>query len=445
MTALASVRNPARLVPFAFFVAILLGTALLMLPAARAGPGGAPLLTALFTATSAVCVTGLVVVDTPTYWSGLGQAIILAMIQVGGFGIMTGATMLGLLITRRLKLNYRLLAQAETRTFTLGDVTSVLRLILIATLIVELIVAAILTARFLVGYGQPPGEALWNGVFHSISAFNNAGFGLYSDNLIGFALDPFILVPLMAAVVLGGLGFPVLYELRRELLKPHCWSLHTKLTLLGTAILLAAGVVFVLAFEWRNPGTIGPMDSGGKFLSAMFHSVVTRTAGFNSLDIAQMRPETLLVSDALMMIGGGSAGTAGGIKVTTFLILGLIVWTEVRGETDASAFGRRLSSEVQRQALTVVLLAIGIVAAGTLVLLSVSRFGLSEVLFEAVSAFATVGLSTGITGQFSPIGQVTLILLMFIGRVGTITVATALALRPSKRPYRYPQERPIVG
>ena len=442
---LSSVSNPARLVPLAFFVAILLGTGLLMLPAARAGPGGAPFLTALFTATSAVCVTGLIVVDTPTYWSGLGQGIILAMIQVGGFGIMTGATMLGLLVTRRLKLNYRLLAQAETRTFTLGDVTSVLRLILFATLAVELLVAAILGARFLTRYGQPLPEALWNGLFHSVSAFNNAGFARFSGNVVGFALDPLVLGPLMAAVVLGGVGFPVLYELRSGLLKPGKWSLHTKLTLVGTAILLVAGVFFVLAFEWRNPGTIGPMGPGGKLLSAMFHSVVTRTAGFNSIDIAQMRPETLLVSDALMMIGGGSAGTAGGIKVTTFLVLGLIVWAEVRGEPDASAFGRRLSSEIQRQALTVVLLAIGIVAAGTLVLLSVSRFELSDVLFEAVSAFATVGLSTGITGQFSPIGQFTLILLMFIGRVGTITVATALALRPSRRPYRYPQERPIVG
>lgn len=441
----ALVRNPARLVPLAFFFAIMLGTALLMIPASRTGDGGAPFLTALFTATSAVCVTGLIVVDTPTYWSGLGQAIILALIQVGGFGIMTGATMLGLLVTRRLKLNYRLLAQAETRTFTLGDVTSVLRLILIATVTVELLIAAVLTSRFLLHYEQPLDSALWNGLFHSVSAFNNAGFARYSDSVMSFALDPFILVPLVIGVVLGGLGFPVLYELRREFFTPGKWSLHTKITLLGTGILLVAGVIFVLAFEWRNPGTIGPMDTDGKLLSAIFHSVVTRTAGFNSLDIAQMRPETLLVSDALMMIGGGSAGTAGGIKVTTFLVLGLIVWAEVRGEPDASAFGRRLSSEVQRQALTIVLLAIGIVAAGTLVLLSVSRFELSEVLFEAVSAFATVGLSTGITPQFSPIGHVTLILLMFIGRVGTITVATALALRPSRRPYRYPQERPIVG
>lgn len=442
---LASVRNPARLVPLAFFLAILVGTALLMLPVSRAGAAGAPFLTALFTSTSAVCVTGLVIVDTPTYWSGFGQGVILGLIQVGGFGIMTGATMLGLLVTRRLKLNHRLLAQAETRTFSLGDVASVLRLILIATATVEVVIALLLMIRFHFGYGQPALQAAWNGLFHSVSAFNNAGFARYSDSVMSFAFDPLILVPLMVAVVLGGIGFPVLYELRRELFTPRKWSLHTKITLAGTALLLVAGTAFILAFEWRNPATLGPMGSAAKFLNAIFHSVVTRTAGFNSLDIGEMRPETLLVSDALMMIGGGSAGTAGGIKVTTFLLLGLIVWAEVRGEPDASAFGRRLSSEVQRQALTVVLLAIGVVAVGTLILLSLTRFQLSEVLFEAISAFATVGLSTGITASLPPLGHVTLIALMFIGRVGTITVATALALRPSRRPYRYPQERPIVG
>lgn len=442
---LASVQNPARLVPLAFLLAIALGTGLLTLPISRAGPETASLLTALFTATSAVCVTGLITVDTPTYWSGFGQGVILFLIQIGGLGIMTGATMLGLLVTKRLGLNHRLIAQAETRTFSLGDVSSVLRLILYSTLIIETVIAIFLTVRFHVGYGQSWREALVNGVFHAISAFNNAGFARYSENVMGFALDPFILIPLMLAVILGGLGFPVLYELKNELFLPSKWSLHTKITLLGTGILLLVGTIAVLAFEWRNGATLGSMDTAGKILSAAFHSVVSRTAGFNSVDVAALRPETLLVTDGLMMIGGGSAGTAGGIKVTTFLVLGLIVWAEVSGEPDAGAFGRRLSSEVQRQALTVVLLALGVVATGTLVLLSVSKFELSEVLFEAVSAFATVGLSTGITAALPPSGQVTLIVLMFVGRVGTVTVATAIALQRTRRPYRYPKERPIVG
>lgn len=353
--------------------------------------------------------------------------------------------MLGLLVTRRLKLNRRLIAQAETKTFALGEVSSVLRMILITTASIEIVIGAILTLRFHFAYDQPWGTALWNGVFHSVSAFNNAGFARYTDNVMSFALDPLVLIPLMLAVTLGGIGFPVLYELRRELFVPDKWSLHTKITLLGYAILLVIGILAVLGFEWSNPKTLGPLDFGGKFLSASFHSVVTRTAGFNSLDIAQLRPETLLMSDFLMLVGGGSAGTAGGIKVATFLVLGMIVWAEVRAEPDPSAFGRRLSSEVQRQALTVVLLALGVVSIGTLILLSVSPFDLSVVLFEVISAFATVGLSTGITAALPTSGLVTLIVLMFVGRVGTVTVATALALKKGRRPYRYPQERPIVG
>jgi potassium uptake TrkH family protein len=442
---LSSLQHPARVVPITFFFTILVGTALLMMPAATAGPASAPFLTALFTATSAVCVTGLIVVDTPTYWSGMGQGLILLLIQIGGLGIMTGATMLGLLVTRRLKLNRRLIAQAETKTFALGEVSSVLRMILITTATIELVIGAILTLRFHFAYDQSWGTALWNGLFHSVSAFNNAGFARYTDNVMSFALDPLVLVPLMIAVTLGGIGFPVIYELRRELFVPDKWSLHTKITLLGYAILLTIGILAVLGFEWSNPKTLGPFSFGEKFLSASFHSVVTRTAGFNSLDIAQLRPETLLVSDFLMLVGGGSAGTAGGIKVATFLVLGMVVWAEVRAEPDPSAFGRRLSSEVQRQALTIVLLALGVVASGTLILLSVSTFDLSVVLFEVISAFATVGLSTGITAALPPSGLATLIVLMFVGRVGTVTVATALALKKSRRPFRYPQERPIVG
>ena len=442
---LSTIQHPARLVPLAFLIMIMVGTGMLMLPIARTGDASASFMAALFTAASAVCVTGLIIVDTPTYWSDFGQAVILLLIQLGGLGIMTGATMLGLLVTRRLQLSRLLVAQAETKTISLGDVSSVLRLILAVTAIVELAVAAVLTLQFRFGYGQLWGEALWNGVFHSVSAFNNAGFALYSDGLIGFALDPLILVPLMIAVIFGGIGFPVIYELRRELFAPRQWSLHTKITLLGSAVLLVAGTFAVLGLEWSNPKTLGAYDLGAKMLSAIFYSVVARTAGFNSLDIAQLRPETLLVSDFLMFVGGGSAGTAGGIKIATFLILGMIVWAEIRGEPDASAFGRRLPAEAQRQALTVVLLALVVIAIGTLILLAVSPFDLSVVLFETVSAFATVGLSTGITEALPPSGQATLIVLMFIGRVGTITVATALALNSGKRPFRYPQERPIVG
>ena len=440
-----TLQHPARLVPLAFLLTILAGTGLLMLPASHAGEGGAPFLTALFTATSAVCVTGLVVQDTPTYWSGFGQAMILGLVQVGGFGIMSGATLLGLLVTRRLRLGTRLVAQAETRSLSLGDVASVLRLILAVTLGAELAVAAAVAARLHLAYREPMAEAAWHGLFLGVSAFNNAGFSTYSDNLMRFAQDPLMLAPIMAAVILGGIGFPVLQELRRELRRPAWWSLHTKLTLLGTGLLLLGGTVAILAYEWSNPGTLGSFGLANRLLNAAFHSAMLRTAGFNAVEVGQMRPETLAVSYGLMLIGGGSAGTAGGIKVTTFLVLGLVVWAEIRGEPDATAFRRSISRDVQRQALTVVLLAVGLAGTATLLLLSVSPFGLQAVLFEVISAFATVGLSTGITPSLPPSGQAIIIMLMFLGRVGTATVAAGLALRSRQRPYRYPEERPIVG
>jgi trk system potassium uptake protein len=441
----STLQHPARLVPLAFLVAVAVGTGLLMLPVSRAGEGGAALLTALFTATSAVCVTGLIVVDTPIYWSRFGQVVILALIQVGGFGIMSGATLLGLLVARRLRLATRLVAQAETRSLALGDVATVLRLVLLVTAAVELATAAVLALRLHYAYGEPWPAAAWNGLFLAISAFSNAGFSTYSDNVISFALDWFMLGPIMAAVILGGIGFPVLHDMRRNPRRPARWAVHTKLTLLATGALLLGGWVAVLAYEWNNPATLGPLGVSGKLLGSAFHSVVTRTAGFNSLDIGKFEAETLAVSYVLMLIGGGSASTAGGIKVTTFLVLGLVVWAEIRDDPGVAAFGRRISREVQRQALTVVLMAVGVVGTATLLLLSVSDFPMQDIVFEAISAFATVGLSTGITASLPPSGQLILVALMFLGRVGTITVATGLALRRRQTPYRYPEERPIVG
>ena len=437
--------HPARIVPLAFLVTVLIGTALLSLPWATTSGSPASLLTALFTATSAACVTGLITVDTATYWSPFGQVVILGLFQVGGFGIMAGATLLGLLISRRLRLGQRLVAQAETRSLQLADVKGVLLTILGVTLLCEAVVAAILTLRLHFGYGEPWGSAAWTGIFHSVSAFNNAGFSTYSDSLMGFALDPLILLPLCAAIIVSGLGFPVINEVLTEWRRPRRWSIHAKLTLIGTLGLLLLGFAGVAVAEWNNVGTMGDMSAGGKALNAFTHSVMSRTAGFNTVDIGQMRPETLFLTNGLMLIGGGSAGTAGGIKVTTFLLLGFVVWAEIRGRSDVTAFRRRICPDVQRQALAVVLLAVGLVSVSTLAILSLTTQPLDKVLFEVISAFATVGMSTGITAALPPSAQMILIGLMFVGRVGTITVAAALALRARHVPFRYPQERPIVG
>jgi trk system potassium uptake protein TrkH len=441
----STIRHPARLVPLAFLVAIGLGTLLLMLPVARPGAESASLLVAAFTATSAVCVTGLAIRDTGTYWSEFGQAVILLLSQIGGFGIMSGATLLGLLVTRRLRLSTRLLAQAEIRILAPGQLLSVLRLILLMTLAIEAVTALALTLRLRFAYGESWSEAAWNGVFHAVGAFNNAGFSTYPDAMIGFATDPLVLGPLMLAVVLGGLGFPVVAEVSQNLARPRRWSLHTTMTLCGTAGLLIFGLCGVILYEWNNPRTLGALEPGSRLLGAAFHSVMTRSGGFNAIDTGQMTQGSLALSYVLMLIGGGSVGTAGGIRVTTAMVLALVVWAEVRGDPDVTAFRRRIPVDLQRQALTVVTLAIATVAAATLALLAITDLPGDALLFEVISAFATVGLSTGASATMPPVGQVILMLLMFIGRVGTVTVVTGLALRGTRRLYRHPEERPIVG
>jgi len=440
-----ALRHPAQFVVAGFAVAVAVGTGMLMLPVARAGEGGAGLLEAFFTATSAVCVTGLAVVDTPVYWSGFGQVAILSMIQVGGFGIMTLASLLGLLVSRRMGLRSRLTAAAETKSLGIGDVRTVLLGVAKVTAVVEGVTAVLLTARFWFGYDEPLGRALYLGVFHAVSAFNNAGFALYSDNLVPFVTDPWICLPIAAAVIMGALGFPVLFELRRELRRPGHWSLHTRLTVYTSAFLLAAGTVFITAEEWGNPGTLGGLNPPGRLLAGFFHSAMTRSGGFNSVDMAELDQGTLLGMDILMFIGGGPAGTAGGIKVTTFMLLFFVIWSEVRGEAEVNVFDRRVDQRAQRQALTVALLGVGAVVGGTLLLLALTRFTMAQVLFEVVSAFSTNGLSTGITGDLPPVGQLVLIALMFLGRLGPITLVSALALRDRQRRYQLAEGRPIIG
>lgn len=439
-----SARRPARLIPLAFLVAALIGTGLLCLPFATAQPGGAPFLTALFTAVSAVCVTGLIVQDTAQYWSFYGQLIILALFQIGGFGIMSGATLLGLLVKRHLQLSSRLVAQQETHSLGVGDVTSVLRLIVLVTLCIEATLTVILSLHLHFVYDEPWKTALWNGLFHAVSAFNNAGFSTYSDSLMRFAGDPLVLLTMATALIIGGLGFPVLYEMRRDQ-RDKPWTIHAQITLWGSAILLLGGTLAILAYEWSNPATLAGQTWGDKLLSAFFHSATARTAGFHTLEVSAMEPQTLAVNYLLMFIGGGSAGTAGGIKVTTFFLLFFFIWAEVRGNPDTVVFRRRIPYSVERQAITVLSLGFATIGLGTAALLGLTTFGLGEVLFEVISAFSTVGLSTGITDDLPPAGQLVLVGLMFTGRVGTITLATALALRSSTTLFRYPEERPIVG
>ncbi|MGY1845238.1 TrkH family potassium uptake protein [Modestobacter sp. SYSU DS0875] len=438
-------RHPAQVVVAAFALAVSVGTLLLWLPIASVPEGSPSLLEALFTATSAVCVTGLTVVDTPVYWTGFGEAVILGLIQVGGFGIMTLASVLGLVLARRLGLRARLNAAAETKSIDVGDIRRVVVGVATISLRFEAVVAVVLAARFALGYDQSLSEALWNGVFHAVSAFNNAGFALFTDNLIPFATDPWICLPINAAVIAGGLGFPVLMQLRRDLRVPRKWVMNTRLVLLGTGVLLVVGTVFLTALEWRNPATLGPLSVPGKLLAGFTTAVMPRTAGFNVVDVGAMEPASWLATDVLMFIGGGPAGTAGGIKVTTFFVLVFIVLTEIRGEGAVNVLGKRLPRSVQRQAITVVLLSVMAVGLPVLALLVATPFTLDRVLFEVVSAFSTVGLTTGITADLPAFGQLLLVALMFIGRLGPITLASALALRQRTQAYELPKERPVIG
>ena len=438
-------RHPAQVVVGGFGLAVAVGTLLLMLPVARTGTAWTDPVTALFTSTSAVCVTGLVVVDTGTYWSTFGEVVILALVQVGGLGTMTLASLLGLAISRRLGLRARVTAAAETKAVGLGDVRGVVLGVARTSLVIEAAVAVVLGLRFWAAYDASPWRAAYLGVFHSVSAFNNAGFALWSDSLVRFATDPWICLPIAASVIVGGIGFPVILELRKRLRTPRAWSMHTKMTLWATGVLLVLGTVLITANEWRNPATLGQLDTPGRLLAGFFQAVMPRTAGFNSVDTGAMYEGSLLVTVVLMFIGGGSAGTAGGIKVTTFVLLFFVIWAEVRGERDVQAFERRIGERVVRQALTVALLSVGLVMAATVVLVEITRMSTHLVLFEVVSAFATVGLSTGITADVGTAGHLVLVLLMFVGRLGPITLVSALALRERQRLYHHPEGRPLIG
>ena len=441
-----TLQHPARIVPLAFLGAVAMGTALMMLPAARAEPGHAPFITALFTAASAVCVTGLAVVDTEAYWSGFGEVLITVLTQLGGFGIMTMATLLGLLISQRLGLRTRLLAQAESSGLIQGNVGGVLIRVALTMLACESLIAVALTGRFWLSYDYPFGRAVWEGVFHAVQSFNNGGFALYGDSFVRFVTDPWICLPVSLGVIVGSLGFPVLFELAREWNKPGCWSTHTRLTVWGWLLLTSIGFMIFLSFEWSNPRTLGPLDVPGKMLAAFVQDVMTRSGGFNTVDFGGMNTETISVSTAMMFIGGGSASTAGGIRVTTFLLLAFVIWAEIRGEPDVVVGKRRIAEQTQRQAVTIALLGVALVATGTLALMWLTPgIPLDRAVFEVTSAFATVGLSTGVTATLPESAQVLLVILMYIGRVGSVAVGTAIALNVRRRLYRYPEERPIVG
>lgn len=437
-------QSPARLALGVFALVIAVVTAGLAAPWATASGRPAPFVDALFTAASASTVTGLVVVPTGEYWSAWGLVVIIVAIQIGGLGVMTLASLLGMAVSRRIGLTQRLLVSSETKETRLGEVGSLIRTVVITSVALELTIAVILFPRFLM-FDEDVGEAAWHAAFYAISAFNNAGFVPTSYGLEPFVSDWWVLMPIIIGVFIGSLGFPVILNVARHLREPRRWSLHSKLTVTTSLGLVVAGSVLVAAFEWTNPDTFKPLGPSATALASLFAGVMPRSAGFSTVDVGEMHEGTWLLMDALMFVGGGSASTAGGIKVTTLAVMLLAILAEGRGDKDVEAYGRRIPREALQVAIAVSLVSATFVLVSSLLLLAMTGLALDQVLFEVISAFATCGLSTGITPGLPDGAKYVLTVLMFIGRTGTMTLAAALALRNRRRVIRLPEERPIIG
>jgi len=447
--------SPARFAIVIFASLILVFTALFSLPIATSSGKQAPLVDALFTAVSVICVTGLSTVDMATYWSPFGHVLVFLGVEIGGVGVLTVASILGLVISRRLGLRQKLLAAgdanplrirkgpiAEGQAIRLGETGNLLRTVAISALVIEAGVAILLFPRMLI-QGVPVWDAAWQSVYISAMAFTNTGFLPTSTGLAPYAGDVWFLSVIMLGVVAGAIGFPVIYALSRNLRNPRRWSLHVKLTLITFALLLVMGALayFVLEFDHAFRG----LDGGQRVLQSFFLSSMARSGGFSTIDISQLDGSSLLVTDMLMFIGGGSASTAGGIKVTTLAILFLAAFAEARGRDDMEAYERRIPQDVQRLGVSVVLWGATTVAVSCIVIMMMTDAALDHVLFDVISAFATCGLSTGFTANTTDAAQYVLAATMFFGRIGTVTLAAALAASQHPKLFRQPEERPIVG
>lgn len=439
-----AVSSPARLAMLTYSLVIIVFTLLLSLPISSADGRVTPLHEALFTAASAVCVTGLTVVSTAAHWTFFGQFVILLGIFVGGLGTLTIASLLTLMVSRRLGLRSKLIAQQGLSSSRLGEVGELLRVVIMTSIVIEGSLAVVLTGRFLT-LGEGWWQSLWHGIFYSISSFNNAGFTPHSDGIVPYEEDLWILVPIAVGAFIGSLGFPVILGLRQGGFRWKKWSLHVKLTILVSSILVVIGAILWGWMEWDNPRTIGAMNGWDKIIHSVFASIMTRSCGFNLVDQNAMEGTTRLLTDALMFVGGGSASTAGGIKVTTLAVLFLAILAEGRGDADVKAYGRTIPNSALRVAISVIVAGATLVLVGCFLMSAITSQPLDRVLFEVLSAFATVGLSTGLSAESPPAGMYVLTVLMFAGRVGTITLASGLSVRQRVQLYHYPEERPIIG
>jgi trk system potassium uptake protein TrkH len=450
---LALVRVPkfqsisVAVVIWGFAVTIAIGAVLLMLPISSQTHTWTSFPNVLFMATSATCVTGLSVVDCGTFFSPFGQAVLLVLMQVGGFGFMTSATLLLLAFGRSVGLREKLLIGESLGVERLGGLVSLLMSIAFFTLICEGFGAVMLYIRFSQDFSSPA-TALWQSIFHAVSAFNNCGFDIIGgSSLTQYRNDPLVVLTIAGLIILGGLSFLVVWDVVKKRSFRRL-SLDSKMVVAVTAGLLILGTVVLLAMEYSNPDTLGPMKPAGKVLSAFFQAVTPRTAGFNVISIPMMTAYSLFFTIMLMFIGGASGSTAGGVKVNTFGVLLSTVWSSLKGKEHAEAFGRELRPQQIHRALAVAMLALGLVGIVTLVLSITENdkpFQFIDVLFETVSAFGTVGLSTGITPMLTLAGKFIIIATMFAGRLGPLTLALSLVQGQRTTEYRYPQDQVRIG
>jgi trk system potassium uptake protein len=449
--------SPSRFAIVIFAALILVFTLLFSLPIASADRTTTPLHDALFTAVSVICVTGLTTVDMATHWSAFGNALVFIGVNIGGVGVLTLASILGLAVSRKLGLRSRLMAASDTnpgrvhggpvnegQAVRLGEVGNLLVTVAVSALIIEVVIALLMLPSMLAA-GRSWLTAIWHSFYYSAMAFTNTGFNPNRAGVVEFADDYWFLSLLMVGVFLGSLGFPVIYALARSWRSPRRWSVHVKLTIVTTVILFIAGAAAFLLLEYNNPKTYGSLDAGPTVFESFFMSAMTRSGGFSTIDMRDLNGSSLLVSDMLMFIGGGSASTAGGIKVTTLAVLFLAAFAEARGAPAMEAFGRRIPRDMLRLAVSVVLWGATIVAVASIALLQITKEPFDYVLFDVISGFATCGLSTGLTADLPPAGVYVMAATMFMGRVGTVTLAAALAATQKRQLFRRPEERPIVG
>ena len=427
-----------------FFIIILIGAVILNMGFSSAKGESIGFLDALFTSTSSVCVTGLIVADTGTYWSDFGKFVIMLLIQIGGLGFMTIAT-LGVIISgEKLSYSKKLLIQDSLSSEKTSDIIKFCKKIILVSLFIELVGAICLSIAFVPEFGFVKG--LCYGIFHSVTAFCNAGFDIMGNfsSLTAYFNNPIVNISIMLLIILGGLGFSTIFDINRKRAFKK-FRLNTKIILITTAILIVIPTFLFFIFEMNNPKTLGSMNFGEKILASLFQVVSPRTAGYNTIELSQMYDSTKFLTIILMFIGGAPASTAGGLKITTFAIIIISVYCLFKQRSEIEIFGRTIPFKNLNKALVSLVIGFTLIITGTMIILSNSDFDFLTVLYEVTSAYATVGLTLGITTKLNAICKITLIILMFMGRVGSLTVLYSFIKTDSKKKYKYPKEEINIG